>query len=151
MRRTISILFLLVLSGFIEACDGSRAPDTEVKIGHLGDYAEVGVYEEFKPQGFYIVHLSEDHLVAFDVHSTHLDCITNWLPPENKFENPCQSRVRYNMSGINIAGPDPRPLERYKISVDGEQFVVNKSVAFRYELNEWSSPDSFIDLARISF
>jgi cytochrome b6-f complex iron-sulfur subunit len=33
----------------------------------------------------------------------------------------------YDLNGINIAGPPPRPLDPYAVNVRGDQIVVSKS------------------------
>ena len=53
------------------------------------------------------------------------------------------------MAGINIAGPDPRPLERYKMYVEGQNVFVEKSVRFRQEIGEWTLPDAYVQLAAL--
>ena len=124
---------------------GSPAAGTTVEVGPVEDYREVAVYEQFKRQGFYLVHLPEGKLVALDTASTHLGCITNWLPNHSVFKNPCNGSL-YDILGINRIGQDPRPLEHYRIYLHGEQIVVDKTVRFRQELGEWESPSSFTDL-----
>jgi Rieske Fe-S protein len=34
---------------------------------------------------------------------------------------------QYNLSGKNIAGPPPRPLEEYTVNIRGEEIVVSKA------------------------
>jgi Rieske Fe-S protein len=114
-------------------------------VGRASDFLNVGVFQQFKSLGFYIVHLTDGKIVALDTASTHLGCITNWKPEEKMFENPCQGSL-YDMRGINRTGVDPRPLERYRIYLDGEQIVVDKSSRFRHERGEWDAPASFINL-----
>ena len=50
------------------------------------------------------------------------------------------------MDGINFEGPAPRPLERYKISLEGEYIVVDKSKKFRQELGQWKFPGSSLSV-----
>ena len=146
MRLTPVVVIIIASS----ACSRTQKPPNVasniVTAGHVDDYSEVGVYQQFKPQGFYVVHLPEGKLVALDTASTHLGCITGWLPKKTMFMDPCNGS-RYDMQGINRTGQDPRPLERYRINLDGEQIVVDKTATFRYELGEWELPSSFIELA----
>ena len=48
-------------------------------------------------------------------------------------------------TGINVEGPAPRPLERYKVTMaeDG-QLLIDKNVKFQEEKGEWENPDSYI-------
>jgi cytochrome b6-f complex iron-sulfur subunit len=118
-------------------------PQTVFRVGRRSDYAEPGVYEDFKPQGFWLIHLPEGSLVALSTICTHLGCIPNWMPAEFKFKCPCHGSGFY-MNGVNFEGPASRPLERLKISMDGEWIMVDKAIIFRSELSQWDSADSFL-------
>jgi len=86
------------------------------------------------PEGFY----------ALSTVCTHLGCTPNWLPTELKFKCPCHGSG-YLMSGVNVEGPAPRPLERFHISLgeDG-QIVIDKTRVFRQEKGQWGLPGSFL-------
>ena len=87
-----------------------------------------------EPEGFYA-------LIAV---CTHLGCSPNWLPTENKFKCPCHGSGFYR-SGMNFEGPAPRPLERARIVLaDDGQLLVDKSVKFQQEKNEWEKPGAFL-------
>ena len=76
---------------------------------------------------------------------THLGCIPNWLPAQNKFKCPCHGSGYYR-SGINFEGPTPRPLERAAISIspDDGQIFIDKARKFLYEKGQWTDPAAFI-------
>ena len=143
-RMRIFLTGVVALAALISAgCNEETAHNpNQLNLGPLGAYAETGVYEQYKAQGFYIVHLPEDKIVALDVASTHLGCMTTWLQDQGSFRAACDGSL-YDMDGINRAGPAPRPLERYKIIVHGNDLVVDKRVKFRAELGEWTSPESW--------
>jgi Rieske Fe-S protein len=144
VMRPIIILMLVVV---MSACgQPQQAAKSETNAGTIADFAKVGAYEQFKSRGFYIVHLPEGKLVALDTASTHLGCITNWLADKQMFKNPCNGSL-YDLNGINRTGVDPRPLERYRIYVHDGQVVVDKTVRFRSERDEWDSSRSFIKLS----
>ncbi|MBI3695958.1 MAG: Rieske (2Fe-2S) protein, partial [Acidobacteria bacterium] len=43
--------------------------------------------------------------------------------------------------------PAPRPLERFRVSLDRRgQIVVDKRRVFRQDWGEWSRPDAFLKL-----
>lgn len=62
---------------------------------------------------------------------THLGCTANWKPSEGIFHCACHGS-KFDKAGINFAGPAPRPLDRFKISLtpEGELFV-DKSIVFK--------------------
>jgi len=114
-----------------------REPPSIFRAGKIGDYPKPGVYTQFKASnGIWIVYLPEGKLVAISDICTHLGCIPNWLPADQKFKCPCHGSGYY-MNGVNFEGPAPRPLERFKIYLDGDIVMVDKSTKFRYELGQW--------------
>jgi cytochrome b6-f complex iron-sulfur subunit len=99
--------------------------------------------------GFWVVNLqpAEDRLVALSVICTHLGCIPNWLPPDQKFKCPCHGSGYY-ITGVNFEGPTPRPLERHSITRDPDGYIiVDMRKIYRYELGEWDDPSSFVPIA----
>ena len=122
----------------------TKEPPTTFRAGRIGDYASEGVYEQYKgTQGVWMVKLSGGHLIAISTICTHLGCIPNWLQADQKFKCPCHGSGFY-MDGVNFEGPAPRPLERYKIGIDGDFVVVDKSAKYRQELGQWDNPASYI-------
>jgi len=127
-----------------------KEPKKVYRIGKPEEFANSGVYEQFKPgpYAFWIVNLSplENKLVALSTTCTHLGCIPGWLEADKKFKCPCHGSG-YHMDGVNFEGPTPRPLERFSIGRDPDGFlVVDKSKVFRSELGEWENPESFVPL-----
>lgn len=120
-------------------------PPMDFVAGFPDDY-DTGVDERWKKKfGVWIVK-EEGKLVAFSNICTHLGCIPNWLPAEMKFKCPCHGSGFY-MSGINFEGPAPRPLERYKISLNSEgKIFIDKTKVFRQEKGQWDNPNSFIEV-----
>jgi cytochrome b6-f complex iron-sulfur subunit len=126
-----------------------KEPKKQIRVGRLADFANSGVYEQFKPIGIWIVNLqpSEEKLMALSTTCTHLGCIPNWLSAENKFKCPCHGSGYY-ITGVNFEGPTPRPLERFSISKDADGYIIiDMSKVYRSELGEWDNPESFISLA----
>ena len=63
--------------------------------------------------------------------------IINWLSADEKFKCPCHGSG-FVKTGINIEGPAPRPLERYKVTMaeDG-QILVDKNTKYQQEKGQW--------------
>jgi cytochrome b6-f complex iron-sulfur subunit len=123
-----------------------KEPKKQIRVGRMADFANPGVYEQYKPVGIWLVNLSpgEDKLMALSTTCTHLGCIPNWLG--DKFKCPCHGSGYY-ITGVNFEGPTPRPLERFSISKDADGYIlVDMSKVFRSELGEWDNPESFIPL-----
>ena len=69
------------------------------------------VYIVRMPEGFY----------AVSAVCTHLGCITQWKPDAGMIACPCHGS-KFNPDGTKIAGPAPRPLPHFAVSLtaDGE-------------------------------
>lgn len=48
---------------------------------------------------------------------THLGCRVRWIPNEGQFACPCHNGV-FGKDGSVVAGPPPRPLDRYETKVE---------------------------------
>lgn len=123
----------------------TKEPPTTFRAGRISEFSEQKVYEQYKgSQGVWLVREPNGKLVALSTICTHLGCIPNWLPADQKFKCPCHGSG-FHMSGVNFEGPAPRPLERYKISLEGQFVVIDKSKKFRQELGQWDDPSAFVD------
>lgn len=60
----------------------------------------------------FVVNQGEDGFTVFDVRCTHLGCPVMWKEGEG-FLSPCHGGV-FDIEGRVMAGPPPRPLDRYK-------------------------------------
>jgi cytochrome b6-f complex iron-sulfur subunit len=72
-----------------------------------------------------LVRTPAGELRAFSGVCTHLNCTVQYRPDQGHIWCACHNG-HYNLSGINIAGPPPRPLEQYVVNVRGDQIVVSK-------------------------
>ena len=122
-------------------------PPQEFKVGFPEDFAVDQVDERFKAAyGVWIVRESTGFFVLSTV-CTHLGCTPNWLPSDEKFKCPCHGSG-FVKTGINIEGPAPRPLERYKITMaeDG-QIQIDKNTKYQEEKGQWSLDGAYLPYA----
>lgn len=54
---------------------------------------------------------------------THLGCHVRWIEDQQEFFCPCHNG-QFNIDGQVIAGPPPRPLDRYNVMVENDQLFV---------------------------
>lgn len=59
---------------------------------------------------------------AFSVVCTHLGCNVKWQPARGEFLCPCHAG-RFDANGVNIAGPPPAPLKRFRVSRTRDGFI----------------------------
>ncbi|MGQ3686195.1 MAG: QcrA and Rieske domain-containing protein [Candidatus Loosdrechtia sp.] len=118
-------------------------PPTRYKIGNPSQY-KAGVSERFKKQYRIWIVREPDKIYVIEAKCTHLGCTPNWLASEGKFKCPCHGSG-FTPEGINIEGPAPRPLERFKITLaDDGQMIVDQGTRYRGERSEWDKPGAFL-------
>lgn len=64
-----------------------------------------------------VVLMPDEEIRAFSAICTHLDCTVQYLPGQNILWCACHNG-KYDMTGRNIAGPPPRPLEQWAVHYD---------------------------------
>ena len=120
-------------------------PPQEFKAGFPAEYAVDAVDERYKSShAVWIVREGTGFFVLSTV-CTHLGCTPNWLAGEGKFKCPCHGSG-FVQTGVNVEGPAPRPLERFKITMaeDG-QLLIDKNTKYQEEKGQWGLPGSYLD------
>jgi nitrite reductase/ring-hydroxylating ferredoxin subunit len=67
---------------------------------------------------------TDQGVAAFSRRCTDLGCLVSWNKERQQILCPCHRGV-YDRNGTNIAGPPPRPLDRFEVIKRGEQLYVN--------------------------
>ena len=67
---------------------------------------------------------TNEGIAAFSRRCTDLGCLVSWNKEREQFVCPCHQGT-FDKTGVNIAGPPPRPLDRFNIIKRGEQLYVN--------------------------
>jgi len=73
-----------------------------------------------------LVHTAQGEFKAFSAVCTHLECIVQYRDDTKQIWCACHNG-QYNLSGQNIGGPPPRPLEEFKVNTRGDEVVVTRS------------------------
>jgi Rieske Fe-S protein len=71
-----------------------------------------------------LVKTQSGELRAYSAICTHLDCTVQYREDVNHIWCACHNG-HYDLNGANIAGPPPRPLDRFDVNVRGDQIVVS--------------------------
>ena len=61
--------------------------------------------------------------VAMSNVCTHLGCRVRWVAERDQFFCPCHNG-EFDKGGNVLAGPPPRPLDRYEVKVEGDQLFI---------------------------
>lgn len=73
-----------------------------------------------------LVRTAAGELKAFSAVCTHLDCIVQYRNDTKQIWCACHNG-QYNLSGKNIGGPPPRPLEEFQVNTRGDDVVVTRT------------------------
>ena len=80
----------------------------------------------FGSQPGILVRTSSGEYRAFSAQCTHLGCTVQYRSGDKLIWCACHNGF-YNLEGTNVAGPPPRPLERYVVHEQGDEIVVEKA------------------------
>ena len=98
-------------------------PSKVFPVGFPADFAE-GTVTTLKARKVFILR-DGDSFKAISVICQHLGCAVHWTKEKNIFECPCHGS-KYYRTGVNFAGPAPRPLYHFHINqADDGKLVVD--------------------------
>jgi Rieske Fe-S protein len=80
----------------------------------------------FGSQPGLLIRTAEGDYRAFTAVCTHLGCTVQYRAATNLIWCACHNGV-YDLTGRNVSGPPPRPLEPFQVHVIGDQIVVEKA------------------------
>lgn len=102
-------------------------PPAKFRAGNPDEYLANSV-TYLREQQVFIVRTAEGFFAVSAV-CTHLGCIAEWRPDENLVACPCHGS-KFDREGKKLAGPAPRPLPHFAISLaaDGELVVDRLSI-----------------------
>lgn len=95
-------------------------PSKKFKLGKPAEYPE-GV--TFVPSHRLFVVRERNQFHVISAVCTHLGCTVEWKDARREFDCPCHGS-KFHADGERFAGPAPRPLAWYPLSVSGDGFLV---------------------------
>ena len=84
---------------------------------------QIGWERSANSYGIYVVKKSDGQLDTFSNVCTHLSCRVAWKDDQGEFICPCHNG-RFGKDGSIIAGPQPRPLDRYEHKIEEGTLMV---------------------------
>jgi len=124
-----TILYLLVpprsrkQSGFVDAGDISQlTPGTPVEMSFQLSRVD-GWRVLTEKRTAWVVKGADNKIVAFGPQCTHLGCAYHWEPGAREFQCPCHNSF-FSIQGQVLAGPAPRPLDRYVTQVKDNRLQI---------------------------
>jgi cytochrome b6-f complex iron-sulfur subunit len=96
---------------------------------------KAGLVSEFPPNSGQIVKFGRKPLIlirtesgdfrAFSATCTHLDCIVQYRKDLKQIWCACHNG-HYDLRGVNISGPPPRPLEEFNVNIVMDEIVISR-------------------------
>lgn len=102
-------------------------PDT-VKLGPVKDFPPgSSKIFRFGKKPVIFIHAKSGEFHALIATCTHLDCLVQYRADMEDIWCACHNG-KYDLSGRNISGPPPKPLENFKVRIIKGDIIVAKSV-----------------------
>jgi Rieske Fe-S protein len=74
-----------------------------------------------------LIKTDKGELKALSAQCTHLDCTVQYKKSEGVIWCACHNG-KYDLTGRNISGPPPRPLDPYLVKLKGDEIIISKKV-----------------------
>jgi Rieske Fe-S protein len=104
-----------------------EAQSNSVVAGKVNDIAaNSGKIFKFGSKPGIVIKTATGEIKAFSASCTHLDCIVQYDPSQKAITCACHNG-KYDLTGKNISGPPPRPLEEFTVNVKGDDITVTKA------------------------
>jgi cytochrome b6-f complex iron-sulfur subunit len=104
----------------------SEAPQNNIVAGKAAELKlNSGKIFKFGATPGILVRTSAGELRAFSATCTHLNCTVQYRDDMQRIWCACHGG-QFDVNGINVAGPPPRPLEQYTVNLSGDDVVVSK-------------------------
>jgi len=99
---------------------------SSVKVGKLSEIEkDSGRIVRFGNKPVILVRTANDELRAFAATCTHLDCTVQYQKDMGVIWCACHNG-KYDLNGRNVSGPPPRPLDEFKVILQGEEVLISK-------------------------
>jgi cytochrome b6-f complex iron-sulfur subunit len=99
---------------------------SSVKAGKLSEFPkDSGAIVKFGSKPVILVRTAAGDLRAFSATCTHLDCTVQYKKELGLIWCACHNG-KYDLNGRNVSGPPPRPLDEYRVVVQGDEISISK-------------------------
>jgi cytochrome b6-f complex iron-sulfur subunit len=106
----------------------SEVEVSSVKVGPLSAIEkESGTIVRFGNKPVILIRTAAGELRAFSATCTHLDCTVQYRKDMGVIWCACHNG-RYDLNGRNSSGPPPRPLDEFRVVIQGTDVFISKIV-----------------------
>jgi Rieske Fe-S protein len=118
----------MILYPVIQYMVPPELPEASVSSVPVGKITEIGLNEgkifKFGRKPGLLIRTPEGELKAYIAICTHLDCTVQYRRDQELIWCACHNG-QFDLNGINIAGPPPRPLTPLKVNLRGDDIYVS--------------------------
>jgi Rieske Fe-S protein len=100
----------------INSVKAGLAADFPVNSGEIIKFGRIPVI---------LIRTEEGKFLAFEATCSHLDCIVQYRTDSKQILCACHNGI-YDLRGINVSGPPPKPLEEYAVNIINDEIVISK-------------------------
>jgi cytochrome b6-f complex iron-sulfur subunit len=80
----------------------------------------------FGTQPSMLIHHADGNWVALSAICSHLGCTVQFQAEQNRIYCACHGGTYDPKTGANVAGPPPKPLKRYKVTITEKDVLVSR-------------------------
>jgi Rieske Fe-S protein len=124
----LAAFFAMILYPVIRFMEPPHLPEAGLSNVVAGKITELapnsGKIFKFGRKPGLLIRTPEGEVRAFIAICTHLDCTVQYRPDMKIIWCACHNG-QYDLNGINIAGPPPRPLTPLKVNLKGDEVFVS--------------------------
>jgi menaquinol-cytochrome c reductase iron-sulfur subunit len=111
---------------WIEVGDiGTLTPDTPREMVYRRNRVDGWKVVNEKSTAWVVKSSHTNKVVAFGPECTHLGCPYHWEEGRKDFVCPCHDSV-FSLEGKVLAGPAPRPLDRFQTKIEGNKLFIGQ-------------------------
>jgi len=117
---------LYPILAYLKPPSQAEAEVSSVKAGKLSDIEkDSGTIVKFGSKPVILLRTAAGDLRAFSATCTHLDCTVQYRKDFGLIWCACHNG-KYDINGRNVSGPPPRPLDEYKVNIQGGEVFISK-------------------------
>lgn len=118
-------VFYPVIS-YLKPPDVPEANVHTVKAGFVAEFPlNTGQIIKFGRRPVILIRTDRGDFRAFTATCTHLDCIVRYRPDLKQIQCACHNGL-YDLTGRNISGPPPRPLDKFSVNIVEDEILVSR-------------------------
>lgn len=119
--------FFYPVARFLLPPPASDSSSDEVVAGQVSELKNnTGKIFRFGSKPGLLIRTADGSYRALSATCTHLDCTVQYRSDLQRVWCACHNGM-YDLTGRNVSGPPPRPLQQYEVHVRGDEIVVTRA------------------------